>query len=341
MFRRPRPQSAPPPGPDPRYSEVVPASEPPGPTRVLADLLARPSVEGVLEGALAHAATLLGGQVQGYAVLRRNPDRVAAVFGYPRTLISTPLQGPWTGTRPRLLSGGSRELYEQNPPEVQVQLDEAGLRDVALTLVVPLSDRGRNLGALVLDQTSGGEITPEQQEAAAGWGAAVTPLLAVLHSRDEWRQTARQITTALVEAVESREFDALGHGQAVADAAMRLGRAVGLVERELEELWYAAILHDLGKIHGEAGHAQVGANFLHGVPHLSQAQKAIRHHHERWDGGGEPEGLSAEDIPLYARILTVADAYVRAGDVGRLKAQAGQTLDPRLVGLLEKLLQET
>ncbi|WP_026332427.1 HD-GYP domain-containing protein [Deinococcus apachensis] len=340
MFRRPRPPSVPPPGPDPRHSGVVPPGEPPDPTRVLADLLARPSLEGVLEGALAHAVTLLGGQAQGYAVWRRGQDRITAVFGYPKSLIGTPLQGPWARPRVRLLTGGGRELYELNPPEVQAQLDAAGLREVPLTLIVPLSDRGRGLGALVLDRTSSGEITPGQQEAAAAWGAAVAPLLTVLHSRDEWRQTARQITGALVEAVESQEFDGLGHAQAVADTAMRLGRAVGLVERELEELWYAATLHDLGKLHGEAGHAQVGANFLHGVPHLAEAQKAIRHHHERWDGQGEPEGLAAEDIPLYARILTAADAYVRAGDVGRLRAQAGKALDPRLVGLLEKLPQE-
>ncbi|EYB67898.1 metal dependent phosphohydrolase [Deinococcus phoenicis] len=293
----------------------------------------------MLEGALAHAVTLLGGQAQGYAVLRRGQDRVAAVFGYPKSLIGTVLSGPWASMRPRLLPGGSRELYELNPPEVGALLDQAGMRDVPLTLVVPLSDRGRNLGALVLDRTSPEGVTPTQQEAVTRWGTAAAPLLGLLDSRDDWRQTARQITSALVEAVESREFDALGHGQAVADTAMRLGRAVGLVERELEELWYAAMLHDIGKLHDEAGHAQVGANFLHGVPHLAQAQKAIRHHHERWDGQGDPDRLVGEDIPLYARILAVANASVRLGDPQRLKAQAGQSLDPRLVGLLEKLSQ--
>lgn len=304
---------------------------------MLTDLLARPDPESLLEAALAHAVTLLGGQAQGYAVLRRGQDHVAAVLGYPKTLVGLALHGPWTGARPRLFTDGSRELYRLNPPEVQEQLDRAGLRNVLLTLVVPLTDRGRLLGALVLDRSVPGSLAPEQQEAVTRWGGAVAPLLGLLDSRDEWRQTARQIAGALVEAVESREFDALGHAQAVAETAVHLGRAVGLVERELEELWYAATLHDLGKIHGEAGHAQVGANFLHGIPHLAQVQKAIRHHHERWDGQGEPDGLAGEDIPLYARILAVANAAVRLGDPERVRAEAGRSLDPRLVGLLDRL----
>lgn len=341
MFRRPRPQSPAPSGPDPRLSAALPAQDrAPDPTQVLADLLARPGLRGVLEGALAHASGLLGGEARGYAVLRRAAqDRVAAVFGYPKSLVGTLLAGPWTGTRPRLLEGGGREVYALNPPEVQAQLDEAGMLDAALTLVLPLVDRGRSLGVLVLDRSasSGRGITPEEQEAAARWAGAVAPLLGVFESRDEWRQTARHITAAVVEAVESQEFDALGHGQAVADTAVRLGRALGLSGRELEELWYAGALHDLGKIHGEAGHAEVGANFLHSVPHLAQAQKAIRHHHERWDGSGQPGGLEGEAIPLYARILAVANASVRLGDPERVQAEVGQSLDARLVELLLKL----
>lgn len=313
--------------------------------QVLADLLARPNTRGVLEAALAHACGLLGGEARGYAVLRRaaqdrgGPDRVAAASGYPKSLVGTLLAGPWSGTRPRLLEAGSREVYALNPPEVQAALDEAGLRDAAVTLVVPLLDRGRSLGVLVLDRTRG-SVTPEQQEAAARWAGAVAPLLGVFESRDEWRQTARHIAAAVVEAVESQEFDALGHGQAVADTAVRLGRALGLSGRELEELWYAGALHDLGKIHGETGHAEVGANFLHSVPHLAQAQKAIRHHHERWDGAGQPGGLEGESIPLYARILAVANASVRLGDPERVQAEAGRSLDARLVELLLKLPPE-
>ncbi|MBB6014855.1 HD-GYP domain-containing protein [Deinococcus radiopugnans] len=343
MFRRPRPPQPPPLAS--AEARVPSASAPAGDmeaVRVLNELLARPTHEGVLEGALSHASFLLGGNLRGYAVTHRaqGQDRVTAVFGYPKALVGTPLSGPWAALRTRVLSDGSRELYEANPPELHGVLDTCGMRDVALSLVVPVNDRGRNMGALVLDRNTSEDIGLAAQELVTRWATAVAPLLGLLESRENWRLTARQVSSGVVEALESQEFDALGHGQAVAEASVKLGRAVGLAERELEELWFAATLHDLGKIHGEKGHAQVGANFLHGVPHMVQAQKAIRHHHERWDGQGEPDKLAGEDIPLYARILAVANAYVRLGDFERLRGQAGKGLDPRLVGLMEKVSTE-
>lgn len=338
VFRRPRTPQTPTGTPDPRKTGIN--QEPLDPTRVLADLVSRPTQEGVLEGALSYAATLMGGTVQGYAVVRRGQDRVAAVFGgYPKSLLGLALTGPWAQMRSRVVPDGSRELFDTNGPEITAQLEQAGLRDAQISLVVPLSVRGRHLGALILDRASSDGVAPAAQEAVTKWAAAVAPILSILESREEWKQAARQLTGALVEAVESQDFDSLGHAQAVTDVSLKLGRAVGLTDRELEELWFASMLHDIGKIHGEQGHAQVGANFLHGVPHLSEAQKAVRHHHERVDGQGEPDKLSGEDIPLYARILAVANAYVRLGGLERLKPQAGKGLDAKLVGLLDKLPQ--
>ncbi|MFC4636820.1 HD-GYP domain-containing protein [Deinococcus hohokamensis] len=339
MFRRPRTPPPTAPVTEARKPTPTAAGEAPDATRVLSDLLARPTLEGILEGALSQGSALLGGDWRGYAILRRGQDRVAGVYGYPKALIGTPLSGPWAPMKPRVLSDGARELYEANPPELHATLDTCGMNDVRLSVVAPLNDRGRALGALILDRTSSEGISPTAQEAVTKWAGAVAPLIGVLEGREEWKAAARQITSSVVEAVESQEFDALGHAQAVAETSLKLGRAVGLVGRDLDELWFAATMHDLGKIHGETGHPQVGANFLHGVAHLTEAQKAIRHHHERWDGQGEPDRLSGEDIPLYARILAVANAYVRLGDLDRVRAQAGKGLDPRLVAALEKLPQ--
>lgn len=320
-----------------RPEERSPAAALGDPTRVLADLLGKPNVEGVLEGALAHAAQLLGGSVKGYAVLRRGQDVLTAVHGYPKSLVGLSLSGPWAQMRPRLLADGPRELYSMNTPEVVRQLDAAGMNDVKTTVVVPMVDKGRNVGALILDQFQTGGVPAQRQEALNRWGSAVTPLLSVFDTREEWRQGARQLTIALVEAVESQDFDSLGHAQQVAEVSGQLGRQLGLNERELEQLWYGAILHDVGKVGGENGHASIGANFLHGVPHLADAQKAIRHHHEHIDGSGEPDKLTGEDIPLYARIIAVANALVHVGDASRLKGQAGKRLDPRIVELAQKL----
>lgn len=320
-----------------RPDERVLAAAPTDPTRVLTELLGKPNAEGLLEGALTYARQLLGGSVRGYAVIRRGQDIITAVEGYPHNLVGMALAGPWAQMRPRLLNDGPRELYSMNTQDTVRQLDAAGMNDIRATVIVPLVDKGRAVGALVLDQYQGGAISPQQQEALNRWGAAVTPLLAVFDAREEWRHGARQLTTALVEAVEAQDFDALGHAQKVAEVSGQLGRSLGLNEREQEQLWYGAILHDIGKISGEQGHASIGANFLHGVPHLADAQKAIRHHHENYDGSGEPDKLAGEDIPLYARIVAVANAMVHVGDASRIKGQAGKNLDPRIVELAQKL----
>ena len=331
MFKR---KSPPAPTSSPALSAASAESEV---SRVLGDLLAKPNQKNVLEGALSYSAALLGGQVRGLGVLRRGRDEVGAVLGYPRELLGVLLSGPWATGRMRLLEGGARELYETNGPELAPVFDQAGMRSVSLSLVVPIMDRGRHLGALLLDRVAEGGIGPQQQEAVGRFAHAVGPLMGLIEGRDEWRQAARQITATVVEALESRDFDSLGHARAVAEVAVNLGRGIGLAGRELDELWYAATLHDLGKIQGESGHALVGANLIQGVPALGEAERGVRHHHERWDGQGEPDRLGGEDIPLYARLVAVANAYVRLGDVKRVQAQAGKALDPRLVGVLEKM----
>lgn len=332
MFRRPR---------TPLFGEESPKTpaETVDVSRVLTELLSRPTPQGILEGTLKHGARLLGGEVKGYAVLRQGEDRIHAVLGYPRSLLGLALVGPWSAMRTRILSD-NRELYQMNPVELHPSLDEAGLRNVPVSLVVPIADRGRNLGALILDRAVNEAITPPQQEAVSKWASAVAPLLGLFDTRDEWRHTAKQLSSALVEAVESQDFDALGHGEAVADICGRMGRVLKLSERDQEELWLAGLLHDIGKIHGEDGHAQIGANFLHGALNLGEAQRGIRHHHERWDGLGTPGQLSGEEIPSFARIIAVADTYVRAGSLSAVQAQAGKALDPSLTEVLVQALKD-
>src|SRR6185503_16231686 len=112
-----------------------------------------------------------------------------------------------------------------------------------------------------------------------------------------------------------------------AEMALTVGRALGMTRNELEDLRYGAILHDIGKIGvpdavlqkpsrlEEAEwalmrqHPAIGAGILAPIPHLAGAALVVRHHHERYDGGGYPDGLAGEAIPLGARILTVVDSY--------------------------------
>ncbi len=330
MFKRPAK-----PAPTPAAPPAQGSSEP---GQVLGDLLVKPSLEGVLEGALTQAAALVGGDVKGFAVLSPGEDRVAAALGYGQELVGLPLAGPWSGGRARVVQGGAGELFAINPPEVRAQLDLLGMREVSASLVAPLRDRGRFLGTLVLDRYGAVPFSSVQLDAVSKWATAVTPLIGILESREEARALSRRLSGVFVEAVESLDFDAVGHARSVAEVAHKLGKVIGLSEREQDELWYAATLHDLGKLQGEEGHALLGANLLHDVPQLKGAQLGVRHHHERWDGFGEPDRLAGEEIPLMARLVAVADAFVRRGDVQALAGESGTILDPRLVAALEKAL---
>jgi len=136
------------------------------------------------------------------------------------------------------------------------------------------------------------------------------------------------IVVTLARAVEDREHSRAGHSEKVAHWAMQLGTAIGLPDEQLTFLYKAALLHDVGSLSvpvgvlakegrldpGEYGqvkrHPLVGEEILAPLPRADQLLPAIRHHHERFDGAGYPDGLAGENIPLFARIIAIADAFV-------------------------------
>jgi diguanylate cyclase (GGDEF)-like protein len=138
----------------------------------------------------------------------------------------------------------------------------------------------------------------------------------------------RESIEALTRAAESREFHASGHGDMVARHAEIIGRALHLPPDEIAELVYASRVHDVGKIlvpertltrpgplteeeYAQVKlHSEVGAAILGTIPGSRMLQQAVQHHHEAFDGTGYPGGLRGEQIPLWARIVGLADAYV-------------------------------
>jgi putative two-component system response regulator len=131
----------------------------------------------------------------------------------------------------------------------------------------------------------------------------------------------------LSNAIELRDKYTRGHVDRVMKLAVLIAEKLGLNRMQISALRFGAILHDIGKIYIREGvlrkagplsqnewdemklHAEIGSDLLSKVPYLSAAIPIIRHHHERWDGGGYPDGLTGEQIPLGARIVTVADTY--------------------------------
>ncbi len=142
------------------------------------------------------------------------------------------------------------------------------------------------------------------------------------------RASFRGTAEALANALEAKDGYTADHARAIAELAVSVGRQLGMNESELEDLRYGAIFHDIGKIAvpdsilNKPGplteaefavikrHPTAGERILAPIPFLSdRIRKTVRHDHERWDGGGYPDGLCGEQIPIEARIVFVVDAY--------------------------------
>ena len=136
-----------------------------------------------------------------------------------------------------------------------------------------------------------------------------------------------QTATALVNAIDAKDTYTHGHSSRVAEYSRRLAEMNNKSQKECDEIYYSALLHDVGKIGvpleiinkigklTDEEYAEIKKHPVFGDQILSSIQTApylavgARHHHERYDGRGYPDGLSGEDIPLIARIIAVADAY--------------------------------
>jgi putative nucleotidyltransferase with HDIG domain len=133
--------------------------------------------------------------------------------------------------------------------------------------------------------------------------------------------------TALVATLDARDRYTAGHSAAVAIYSRDIAERMGLTRADLQLVHLCGLVHDIGKVGLPAGllekpgaltleerrqmedHAAIGERILSKVEDYSEIARIVRHHHERVDGLGYPDGLSGEEIPLLARIISVADAY--------------------------------
>jgi two-component system, cell cycle response regulator len=146
--------------------------------------------------------------------------------------------------------------------------------------------------------------------------------------KDSRRATnRRQARDVLVQVLAEREPELRRHMVEVSELAVRTGRKLGLDSEQLDVLARAAELHDIGKVAvpddilDKPGalddvewrimrqHTLVGERILAAAPALTAVARLVRLSHERWDGGGYPDGLNGEDLPIGARIISVCDTY--------------------------------
>jgi len=143
----------------------------------------------------------------------------------------------------------------------------------------------------------------------------------------EEQRAHERTLSALVTAVETKDPNAAGHSARIARLAEWMAEPLSMGTQEVQALRYAAMLHDVGKIgvptrvlrrprplslvdlEALTRHSSLGVKVVRDIEFLSGCLDGIRHHHERWDGLGYPDGLAGDEIPLISRVIAVADAF--------------------------------
>lgn len=186
---------------------------------------------------------------------------------------------------------------------------------------------------------------------------------------DKLEVTYDQTLASLMSALDARDQETEGHSIRVAHLVAKLGEALGFSAENLKALERGSLLHDIGKIgvsdtilHKPGPlseeewkimklHPGIGAKIVEGIPFLEDTIPLIRHHQERWNGTGYPNGLRGEEIPILARIFAIVDAFdaltskrpyrqkISALEaVEYLREQAGILFDPQIVDVFESLI---
>ncbi len=188
---------------------------------------------------------------------------------------------------------------------------------------------------------------------------------------DEYRQITEQAISAIADTIDAKDTYTAGHSRRVAQFSVEIGRRLGLGKKDVEDLYYTALLHDIGKIgvpdsilkkpshlNDEEykiiqSHVEIGGSILQSIEIIENVAIGAKYHHERYDGKGYTQGLSGENIPLFARIICVADTYdAMSSDrpyrkalgkdhiLNEIKNCSGTQFDPKIAGIMVGILNE-
>lgn len=194
-------------------------------------------------------------------------------------------------------------------------------------ICVPVRIKKKTIGVLQAINREEGTFAQEHLELFQMLANQVAIAIENARLMEDLRQTFYETAEALAEAIEKRDPYTGGHTKRVLTYSMAAAGYMGLSPEEMEQLKLSAILHDIGKIGVEdrvlrkqaslndeefglmKAHPRMGAEIMEHVEKLKYVIPGMKYHHERFDGKGYPEGLKDVDIPLIARIISVADTF--------------------------------
>lgn len=240
------------------------------------------------------------------------------------------------------------------------------------SLSLPLSIRGELLGVLHLEGQPGQDFP---KMTLARLQLLVDRSLLTLENlalQESMFSNHYDTLKALINSLEARDSYSRNHSLRVTNIAVAFAQHLGLAEELIQSLRLAGALHDIGKIgipdaillkpdrltaaemEAIRQHPRIGNQIVAPLNLLPREQAIILHHHERWDGRGYPQKLGGEEIPILARIITLADAYDaittdrpyrarrgKAEAIQEIQSHAGAQFDPEMAGKFITFLRRT
>jgi len=210
----------------------------------------------------------------------------------------------------------ARELFAEHPA-----------RQVSSVAVVPLKMRDRLMGWIaVVSLTASRRFDEGQRKLLSIMASRAAAAIENARLYEDLQATFQQTIQTLARTIDRMDHYTAGHSERVARYAVALARWLGLPEHDIDVVRHSALMHDIGKIGcvmnlNKPGkltldeyeifkrHPVYGREILDPIRFLGPVVPGVYLHHERWDGRGYPLGLAKADIPLIARIISVADTY--------------------------------
>jgi len=170
----------------------------------------------------------------------------------------------------------------------------------------------------------------------------------------------RNTLEILILAMENKSIAPKGHYMMMARYTTQIGSKLGISGKDFENLYYASLLHDIGKIKTDMNiysenntHPVIGAKMLNQIKLFEKIVPIVKHHHEHYDGTGLPSGLKGDHIPIGSRIIAVVEDYLimlfnkkmigalkNKPDISKLISLAGKKYDPIVLNALKEILEK-
>ena len=239
----------------------------------------------------------------------------------------------WDEETVKPLTGSLFERYAEATEPVVIDdtqsLNIPQLPDLAQSLlVVPLRTQGKTLGLLIGgDKLDGSALTSVDSKLCDSLASTLAIFLENRMLYEDMHAMFLGTLHALTSAIDAKDSYTHGHTERVAMLARMLAEKVGLDEQTVERLYISGLVHDVGKIGVPEAvlckpgkltdeefelikmHPEIGARILQDIRQMQDLLPGVLYHHERWDGRGYPSGLAGREIPLFGRLIGLADAF--------------------------------